>query len=262
MNARRLVLCSASLCLCAGLAYWSGRGAFRAFAASPDVVVRPYVMKFVEFATKEGREEPLMVVTRSRRRDGAQHEYTVPYWSKQPLHAGVTLEFPDGTFVMVMKETHSKSTTQRTESVVARWKAQLMNSPPKCAYPGWTVESEEQLFGVRTIRTARSNSGQDRELRWLLPDFACEMAQQFTQKLSASGSWETVDGRRLLAFAEADPAPDLFMEHEGLDEVLPSEFQYRYYRHAGFTEKDCPKCFEPRQKEDAQYLATRPRWPK
>lgn len=241
--------------------YWIGTRLFVRVFAQTDLKVRPYIAEDVQFFEDNGVEVVTAREVAAVRRDGALRKTQTFYGPDGNKGMSVSrIEFPDGYVGMVIDSIRAKATGQKPTADVARAKDAMLNLPPQCAFPApqgakpETVDGEETLFGVRAIRVVRDISNGQRYVSWRLPDFACASVQSLTQTLiSSSGEWKTVQGKRLTAFAEADPDPRIFTDWSNYAEMKPSDLKRAVYSNSGVTASQCPKCFAEETKSDSTY---------
>lgn len=114
---------------------------------------------------------------------------------------------------------------------------------------------QERLFGQLAIRiTSQDPKAKERFISSRLRDFRCFEIQTFHQvKNEVTGDWDTVAGKRLTAFADANPNPESFTYWNAYTEMKPSDLNHTLLRANGITPLICAKCFEDDVESDKAY---------
>lgn len=255
----RIAIGIAALAAVVCLGYWGGRQIFiRAFAQT-DLNIRPYIADDIQFYVANGKQIVSATEITARRKDGAFRRAETFYRPDGTTEFTLSrVEFPDGYVAMVSDYIRGKSTGTRSSAQVAGIKNSLLNSPPHCAYsvPGLTetVEGEDTLFGFKAYRVIRPLASEKRYLSWRLPDFNCVVVQSLEQTFDeTTNSWQTTAGKRLTAFAEVTPDPQIFTDWSIYSEMKPSDLKRAVYTKSGITAAQCPKCFGSEEESDTNY---------
>ena len=257
----RYIVVLGLLGLAAFAAFLGGRRAFVHVYAETPISVRPYIMDYDSIVVHDGKEKIVGHTTESRRRDGAIH-YRAAHYSASPGQQDAVfrrVDFPDGTTVMISDAAHAKSSGRRpaTEQSRLNEAAFFDRTGPDCRSKtaiGETMEGVDTLLGYSAVRvsmpTGRDESekraGLSRVVFWLLPDFNCANAQDYSQTRSGpKAEWNTIRGNRLVEFAGRDPDPELFTNWLNYEEMKPSDIGRKLATMQGLTPETCPRCFAP-----------------
>lgn len=248
------ILCSAT--------YWGSRQLFVTAVAASNLNVRPFVMEQVQYRIAEGAERPVGILLTARRRDGAKHILQRRYQDGKPGAVFRRIELPDGTIGTMNDSIQSKSTARVSEQQVAALKQRLEHPPQRCLSVGEKVDGEDYLFGYRAFRILRQEHQDSimRVIEWRIPEFSCTAVQGMIQRRTdAAADWQTTNGNRLTAFAEADPDPKNFTNFENYSEMSPSDLKRKFFEANKVTKAQCPRCFADEPQQDKTYFEGRER---
>lgn len=182
----------------------------------------PYTVVLEEFwLQRDGTAVPgattsVMRYTYAIRGDGSRAFETMSSNPASPSYERV-LDFSSGKKMYIFSPQQLKTTMfDPARNRAANW---LRDSGSNCLFPGLTpsekLEGEEVINGYRTVKLTDEPATE-----WFALDYGCALVKD---------RYEWPDGqhmseKRLVAFIPGEPAPSLFEDPAGFEEVLPSRW--------------------------------------
>jgi hypothetical protein len=184
-------------------------------ALLPSKVV-PYTVVLQDYAIQASGEVPSRKLTMAVRADGSR---AVDITSDDPGKTSERiLTFSSGKTIYIMEKNYLKSSTyDLAKRDPNRW---LANPNDSClvrsANSQPDVIGEETVGGYRTIKLSVKLSG-GTNTEWLALDYGCALVKDRFEWGDGQ-----VSGKKLIALIPGNPAPSLFDDPAGFEEVPPS----------------------------------------
>ena len=185
-------------------------------AALLPAKVVPYTVVLQEFhLQRDGTAVPSVKYTYAIRSDGSRASEMITSNAASPSSERI-LDFSSGKQMYIFSPRQLKTTTfDPAKYRATNW---LRDSGSSCLFPGLTSsespDGEEVINGYRTVKLTHGSM-----IQWFALDYGCALVKDRAEWPDGQ-----ISEKRLVALIPGEPAPSLFDDPAGFQEVPPSRW--------------------------------------